>query len=85
MSAKLAVMAARSSGRHDEEVALQCRAVVSVTAIRRTRSEKLIGVSAKKMSKLWAKDTPQHVVARNRYISHDVKLCRAPAKISVEM
>lgn len=72
-------------GRHDEEVALQCRAVVSVTAFRRIRCEKLIGVSAKKMSKLWAKDTPQHVVARNRYISHDVKLCRAPAKISVEM
>ena len=72
-------------GRPDEKVTLQCSAVVNITAIRRTRCEKLFGVSPKKMSKMWAKDTPQYVVARNRYISHDVKLCRAPAHVSVAM
>lgn len=72
-------------GRADEKVTLQCSAVVNITAIRRTRCEKVFGVNSKKMSKLWGRETPQDVVARNRYISHDVKLCRAPAHISVDM
>ena len=70
-------------GKTDEVVTLQCSAVVNIAALRRHKGEKLLGIR-KGLSNLWTKASPQVVVSTDRYISQDVKLCRAPAKISTE-
>ena len=72
-------------GRLDAVVNLQCSAVDNIGAIKKSKPEKLLRANPNKMSKLWAKAAPQQVISRDRYISQDVKLCKAPAKISVEL
>ena len=71
-------------GRLDAVLNLQCSAVVNIGAIKKSKSEKLRRASPNKISTLWAKAAPQQVISTDRYISQDVKLCKAPAKISVE-
>lgn len=71
-------------GRPGEKLALQCSAVVNIAAIKRSKTETLSRVNPRSLSQLWSRETPQKVVSLDRYISHNVKLCRAPAKIHTE-
>ena len=68
----------------NHEVTLRCSAVVNIGAIKKSKSQKLFRVP-NKVSKLWASPAPQQVVSTDRYISQDVKLCKAPAKICVKL